>query len=184
MSVQNKISSIYLKSILEKTINLNICEIGNNLNDIITTKLEHAFSGKCISEGFIRPNSIKLLNYSSGKLSNNAVQYIANFECLICLPVEGQTVTCKIKSITKAGIHGIVEDGEYTPLHVFVAKDHHVMVKEFNEIKEDSSIIVKIIGTKYELNDEHIYSIGKICNEEDEKIAMKDKKKKIRVLDE
>jgi DNA-directed RNA polymerase subunit E'/Rpb7 len=66
--------------------------------------------GKCIVEGFIRPDSVRILTYSSGKVSTGMVEFQTTFECMVCYPVDGMLVECICKTITKAGIHAEVID--------------------------------------------------------------------------
>ena len=67
------------------------------------------------------------------------------------------------KTITKAGIHAQVVDSDGTiPVTVFIARDHHNMNRQFNSIKENSNVTVKVTGVRYELNDPYICVLGKL----------------------
>ena len=75
-------------------------------------------------------------------------------------------IECNIKTITKAGIHCEYFDKESksVPLHIFVARDHHFNNEEFNKLKEKDEIRIKVIGTRYELNDPYICVIASLVN--------------------
>jgi DNA-directed RNA polymerase subunit E'/Rpb7 len=170
---------IDIKSVLQKKISLSINEIGGNLKEVLKSKIEYKYTGKCIEEGFVNSESVKIINYSSGKVCDNTIQYIVTFECMLCNPVEGQQLKCKVSAITKAGIRGDIE-----PLVVFVARDHHTMGEQFNSVKEGDTISVKVIGKHYELNDENIYCIASLIYEDDRENENQPKmKKKIRIID-
>ena len=160
---ERKIYGIYLKSVMETKISLKITEIGKNLKQNLEYKIIKNISGKCINEGYIKPKSIKVINYSSGTIVTDFIQYQVIFECMCSLPVEGMEIECTCKTITKAGIHAEVidEDGNI-PLVIFVARDHHHLDNRLNNIKEDSKIKVRVIGIRYELNDPHICVIAKL----------------------
>ena len=49
-------------------------------------------------------------------------------------------------------------------VHVFIAKDHHIKDDHFNSTKEDMPLKAKIIGICFELNDPHIFAIGKLLD--------------------
>lgn len=170
--------AVYLKSILSKKIRLVITEIGENVKDNLKYKITSSIEGKCIAEGFIKPNSVKIVSYSSGNVNADFVEFQTVFECLICCPVEGMEIECVSKTITKAGIHAQVIDSDGSiPVTVFVARDHHNTNKYFNSIKENAQIKVKVIGTRYELNDPYICVIGKLMDT----TAISNQKPKIKI---
>ena len=65
-SKEMKLTSIYSRSMITRTITLLITVIGNNLKQIIEEYLSFHFEGKCVVEGFIKPESTKLITYSNG----------------------------------------------------------------------------------------------------------------------
>jgi len=158
-----KIYGVYMKSILDKKVCLSITEIGKNVIQNLERKIQFEITGKCINEGYIKPGSINIINYSSGIVNSNFVEFKVIFECMACLPVEGMLVECVCKTITKAGIHAQVidEDGNM-PITMFIARDHHHLDNRFNEVKEGDIITSKVIGVRYELHDSYICAIGNL----------------------
>jgi len=156
-------TGIYMKNIITKRVVLPFTAIGNNIKENIETYLNNEIAGKCIDEGYIRPQSINIINYSAGSVSGNNVTFHVMFECLVCRPVEGMRFRAVIKNITKAGIRAEIKEDK-SPVVVFVARDHHFKNKEFSELKEDDVINVRVIGIRYELNDEYISIIGEFVN--------------------
>lgn len=150
---------IYQKNILFKQIAIPFNKIGNNIAELISIKLSTEMEGKCITEGFIKNNSINLLSYSSGEVRGDKVLFTTTFECLVCRPVEGQRFRCIVKNITKAGIRAETDE-QSSPVVVFIARDHHHNNETFSEIKVDDSINMRVIGIRYELNDKYISVIG------------------------
>ena len=77
-------------------------------------------------------------------------------------------IKCTVCNITKAGIRAIYHkenckdkdgDGSHSfdsPITVFVAREHHIKDKSYKEItKEGEDIIIKVIGIRYQLNDDN-----------------------------
>lgn len=160
---KDKIYGVYLKSILERKVSLNITEIGKNIKNNLEKKLEFSMGGKCVNEGYIRPKSIKILNYSSGNVNSDVVEFNVVIDCMVCLPVEGMLVECTCKTITKAGIHAqVIDDEKNIPITIFIARDHHYLDNKFSEIKEGDKVTSRIIGIRFELYDEFICAIGKL----------------------
>jgi DNA-directed RNA polymerase subunit E'/Rpb7 len=157
-----KIYGVYIQSLLPMKVYLHITEIGKNIKQNLEKKIKMKTEGRCIAEGFIRPNSVRIVTYSSGTINTDMVEFETAFECMICLPVEGMLIECITKTITKAGIHAEVRDGETVPLTIFIARDHHNMDDYFVSIKENEKIVVKVIGIRYELNDPYICVIARL----------------------
>ena len=162
-----KNNNLYNTTIITKKINIpmrNITSIINNtqdLNKYMEEVIEKEISDKCIVEGYIKPNSIQVLSYSNGIQENQNIKFQVVFECLVCNPSEGQIINCVAKNITKAGIRAEVED-DYNPLIIFVARDHNYLNKLFSTIKNEQKIYVRVIGSRFELNDSKVSIVGEI----------------------
>ena len=150
-----KKSGLYMKSILTRKIVLPFNNLGSNLQDILSHSLKTSLEGKCIIEGFVRPATTNLLHYTAGRVTENGCSFEVIFEAHICKPVEGMKIKCIVKNVTKAGIRAERETSP-SPIIVFIARDHNYNNKYFSTIKADQKIQVKVIGTRYELNDKYI----------------------------
>ena len=163
----NKIYGVYIRSILSQKVSLLITEIAENVRQILEQKLVHMNEGKCIREGYIKPGSVNIISYSSGLVNSEWIVFETVFECMVCHPVEGMLIECIVKTITKAGIHAEVVENNIVPVVVFVAKDHNNMNKHFNSVVENQKILVKVIGSRFELNDPHISVIAQLLDQSD-----------------
>jgi len=177
---EQKFYGVYNQSVLSKKVFLSMPEIGKNIKKILEEKLSIEYEGICIKEGFIKPGSISAITYSAGNVSGENIEFQVIFDCMICSPVEGMLVECKTKTITKAGIHAVYTDKDgISPLTIFVARDHHNTNAYFNSIKEDTDILVSIIGIRYELGDEYICAMAALKNSQ---INREEKKSKIKIM--
>ena len=156
---KKKPTGLYFKNIITRKVQLPFKYIGGNIEKLITENLKEKMEGKCINEGYIKRNSINVLTYSSGIVSNKFVVFDAVFECLACRPVEGMKIHCTIKNITKAGIRAEIA-GDISPVVIFIARDHQYQSKYFAEKKEGEEIYIKVIGQRFELNDKYISIIA------------------------
>jgi DNA-directed RNA polymerase subunit E'/Rpb7 len=156
-----KVYSVYIQSVLNTRIFLDITEIGKNIKQTLEDKLISKIANRCIPEGYVSPNNIKIIQFSSGTIIRNSISYFVVYECNISHPVEGMLITAKTKTITKAGIHAQVIDNEGNiPITVFVARDHNISNTLFHSVKENDLITVKVIGIRYELNDPYVCVIA------------------------
>lgn len=155
---------VYSKSILTKKVVISITEFGNNVKQILEDKINLLYENRCIAEGFIKPNSINVMTYSAANVQQDKLAFQVVFECMLCNPVEGMIIqNCKVKTITKAGIHAeVITEDEVVPINVFIARDHHNLDRYFNGIKDNAMITVQVIGVRYELNDSYICVIGEL----------------------
>ena len=144
---------------------LTFKEANKNLKNIIERKLKNKLEKKCNSNGYIRTNTLKVVNYSSGVLRGNNIEFTVVIQYKVCYPVEGMVVRSKVKNVTKAGIRAeISEKDEPTPMVIFIARDHHNNNDEFINIKENDYINAKVIGKRFELNDTYISVIAELIS--------------------
>ena len=171
---QKKIFDIFAKSMINKKIYLPITTIGSGLKSTLELKVSNDIEGKCIVEGFVRPNSSKIITYSSGKITNGSfVLFNVVIECDICYPVEGMIIECKAKNITKAGIRAEVNDEDSVPVVIFIARDHHYKDDTFSTISEGDKLNVRVIGQRFELNDKYISVIAELSDTKKPKLVFK-----------
>lgn len=155
--------SIYSQIMITRQIPINIVNIGQNLSQTFLNIISTSIEGKCIEEGYIKSKSTKILTYSSGIINGGQVIFEVVFECLVCCPVEGMHIKCRAKNITKAGIKAQIDDenGDI-PVIIFLARDHHYKMEYFSTIEPDELIKVRVIGQRFELNDEYISIIAEL----------------------
>jgi DNA-directed RNA polymerase subunit E'/Rpb7 len=160
---EQKFIPIYSKSLITRSITLSINKIGKNIKQTIEKEISNQIEGKCIVEGFVRPNSSRIVTYSSGLIVNgNNILFEVVFECDICFPVEGTLISCVAKNITKAGIRAESADEVPSPVVIFIARDHHYNNNYFSSIHESDIINVRVIGQRFELNDKYVSIIAEL----------------------
>ena len=151
----------YSPAILSKRLKIEFSLVGKNIKETLEQIISHKIEGKCIEEGFVRPNSIKILTYSSGIVSGKFILFEVVFECLVCTTVEGMIIRCIAKNISTAGIRAITNE-DISPIVVTVLRDHHYNMPYFSTIKEGDEIIVRVIGQRFELYDKFVSVIGEL----------------------
>ena len=160
---------VFSRSVMEMKVLLHIREIGKTLKQNLQRKIVAKIEGKCVAQGFIRPNSVNILNYSSGNVNGEYVEFVCVYECMVCYPVEGMRIQCKVKNITLAGIHAEVDMDGIVPLTVFVARDHNYNNRLFSAVQAGAFIETKIIGIRFELNDPYICAIATLVDNTSER---------------
>lgn len=165
---ENKQSSddiLYTTNLLEMKVILKINEIGTNITKKnLQSSIENFIGGKCIEEGYVKPGSVEIKSHSTGNLKSEFIEFHVVFECKMYNPAEGSWIhNCKIQSVTKAGIHANIYDKDNDiPATVFVIREHFTNNSYFNEAKENDLIDIKVIGTRFELNDNCVEILGNL----------------------
>lgn len=154
--------SLYIKNIISKKLLVPIKYVGTNIAEILEQILTNNFEGKCCIEGYVKRGSVKIITFSNGTVAGNCVIFTVVFEYLVCNPPQGMRISCAVKNITNAGILAHVDEGEYSPLNIFIARDHHYNISYFSELKEKDIIMVRVIGQRFELNDPFVSVIGEL----------------------
>jgi hypothetical protein len=86
---------------------------------------------------------------------------------MVCNPPQGMRISCAVKNVTNAGILAHTDDSEYSPLNIFIARDHHYNIPYFSELKEGDIIMIRVVGQRFELNDPYVSVIGELELEHD-----------------
>ena len=163
---------LYIAKMLEMRVTLLPMEIGTNVTkDNLRLTLETSIGGKCIEEGYVRPNTIKIQSYSAGVLKKDRIEFYVVFECKTYNPAEGSWIKqCRVSSVTKAGIHAnVIDEEQNTPATVFIIRDHFGDNKYFNTIQEEDEVNIKVIGVRFELNDPFVEILGNLMPKEIQK---------------
>jgi hypothetical protein len=121
---------------------------------------KYKLEGKCRKEGYISIGSMTLASYSCGLLFADSVSFDVCFHADVSNPSVDTETECKIINNTKIGIRGIYQEKD-NPIIFFVSREHNPK-KNFDEYFIGQTIQVKIIGTRFELNDTSISSISEI----------------------
>ena len=154
--------SLYIKNIISKKLSVPIKYVGTNIVEILEQILVNNFEGKCCIEGYVKRGSVKIITFSSGNIAGNCVIFTVVFEYLVCNPPQGMRISCAVSNITNAGILAHIDDGEYSPLNIFIARDHHYNIPYFSELKEKDIIMIRVVGQRFELNDPFVSVIGEL----------------------
>jgi DNA-directed RNA polymerase subunit E'/Rpb7 len=160
-------NNIFSRCLITRNITINISMIGKNLYEILNKNLSNKFEGKCIVEGYIKPGSIKIISYSSGIVKGVNILFEVVFECQSCFPVENMLINCIALNITKAGIRAESSEETPSPIVAFITRDHHYNMPYFSTIKEGDKFVARVIGQRFELNDNYVSIIAELVEPND-----------------
>jgi len=152
---------LYSLALISRKIALPFNVVDAYVKRTLNEKIVQEVEGKCLEEGFVKPNSVRIESYSSGTFDGNKVVFNTVFECLVCNPPEGMQIKVIVRNVSKAGVRAEM-DIDVSPVVVYIMRDHHNMNDKFLNLKPGDSVSISIIGKRYELNDEYVSIIGKL----------------------
>ena len=142
----HKTTEIFTPAILNKYIVIPFYLYDKNVRNTILNKLKTNLEGVCLKDGYVKPDSVEIIEYSPGSIIGEEVKFQVTLQCQVCYPVEGMIIDCSVKNITKAGIRAEISKYEKTPMVIFVARDHHYSNEQFSNIQENDIIQVKLLA--------------------------------------
>ena len=164
-------NNIFNKNILTTKIQLTPHEYNESIDETILEKLKDKVEGKCDSIGYIKPDSIKVVNRGMGEILqgqfNGSCVFYVKYSVDVCSPVEGDIVKCIVININKMGLLCELPDINPSPLNLILAKQHHMKNPNFEKVKINDIIEVEIIGVRIEYNEDRILCIGVLYNKDD-----------------
>ncbi len=155
-------TNIYFRTIIKRKVVVDPKYLNENVDEYIQNYLKNRVEGKCIYEGYIRPESVRLLKRSAGMMLGSRftgdMTYEVAYSADVCNPSEGNIIECKVSKINKTGILG------YTgPLTILAGRELHDDVRDaFNNVKIGDNVKIYVIGKSYSLEDKEIKIIGKL----------------------
>ena len=124
-----KIKQLFYKLYVTKYIHIRPSNINKNLKINLLENLKDKVGNKCIKEGYVLKDSIKIVKYSAGIIHaahfNGDIRYKIIYTAQIYNPVEKTEIICNIVNKNKMGI--LAEAGEISPapISILVSKQHH-----------------------------------------------------------
>jgi DNA-directed RNA polymerase subunit E'/Rpb7 len=158
-------TDLYQEIHVRKTIEITFSYLDKNIDDSILSKLKETYENKCIPEGFVKDNSIELVKRGNGALRNDKMLYLTVdtlFKCMICNPLPNLVLKVNISEIIKPAL--IVD---FSPLSIIIPKQIHKNKSVFNKLVIGDEIEIKILDTKFKINEKYIQCVAVLNNEKD-----------------
>lgn len=171
----NLSDELFNEFILKEKIIIEPKELNSKINETLEKKLKEKIEEKCISEGFVKKNSIQIIKVGLGQLKgsqfNGNIIYELLYKAQVCNPKIGQIIKARVKFIKKIGI--LAHNG---PLSIIIGKEFHRDTSLFDDINQDDILDIQVIASKFSLNDKEIMVIAnlKVEQENEDSIILGD----------
>jgi DNA-directed RNA polymerase subunit E'/Rpb7 len=135
-----------------------------DISDVILRFLRQKVEGKCISEGFIKPDSTEIVSRGLGCLENqnftSAVTYFVKYKAEICNPKEGQVFECVVENNDETNCECFVGDAATSPVEVYLFREHYIGNTEYASLQRGDKILVRVLETQNDFGNEKILVSG------------------------
>ena len=115
-------------------------DLNSTLNKKIIKRIKQDVEGKCIKNGYVRKNSVKLVKRSLGQSLtshfNGNVIFHVEYLVDLCNPLEGAVIECSVINSNKMGVLAEINGVEDSPLNILLAKQHHINNPEFEDLRD------------------------------------------------
>jgi DNA-directed RNA polymerase subunit E'/Rpb7 len=132
-----------------------------SIDDAIKKELQR-IEGTCISSGYVKPGSVKILSRSIG--TTHAINTSGNiYYDVVCSadifnPHVGDVISCSVEKVNKLGV--MAHGADDLPVCVIIARQHHE--DTFRECKPSDVIDCEVIGSRFKIKDREIQVIAKM----------------------
>ena len=155
-------------NILSTTISIPYHLISKkNVDKLILKKLSNTHDGKCCSHGYVKENSVSIIQRSQGIIKNidniSYVMYNVNYKIDTYSPQKDDIINCIVNNTTKMGTiaYSYYDDKKYTlknsPLLIIIP-----LSDESTGLNVDDKIGVIVLTSKIKYNSTQIQVIGKL----------------------
>lgn len=165
----------YVETLIKKNILLENNEVFGKTEEItkrIEEYINNKWGNKCIDEGFLLKDSIKVIGRSKGKIDGNTlgklVSYDVEFKGQLCMPADGDVLKVRISNINNFAL----QCNDY-PLEIYVSTDLHNDKSLFNQFKKNDLIEIIVCNANFKINTDKIIVLAKLKKDTKELINKK-----------
>lgn len=159
---------MYKPVLLEERVCLNPSDTASKdnvgtdgfIDTILIQRLKAKIEGRCISSGFVKPDSLEILHRSmgtaeNGRFTGNWIYYV-KLQCKVFHPETNTPVTCKVIKVNKMGAYVVFDEA----MRVLLPRDLHIGNEIFDALTPDDLVVVNILRSRFQTNDPFISSVG------------------------
>jgi DNA-directed RNA polymerase subunit E'/Rpb7 len=131
-----------------------------SIDDILEKKFATKIENKCSQNGFVLPNTIKILSRSmgyveKGRFTGNIIFHI-QAEAGVLNPPDGTQLEGDVMRKNKMGMYVNYKDA----IRVILPRDLHIGNDRFEAIQVGDRVRVEIKKSRFQVNDAYILSVG------------------------
>lgn len=144
---------------LVRNVHIEARDLQRNIQASLLAQLRLKYEGICIAEGYIKEESIQIIDNSLGRtnLIKGGLDYTVRFHADVCLPHPGQKIRAPVVLRSKIGVHA-----EMKPLKILLPRDLHIGNEEFEQVEDTQEVELEVVGSRFQQGDTNIVVLGKL----------------------
>ena len=144
---------------LVRNVHIDSRFLQRNIQASLVAQLRMKYEGICLSEGYVQPKSITVIEHSLGRVNyiKGGLEYTVKFQADLCMPHPGQVFRMPVVLKSKLGLHA-----ESTPIKALLPRDLHIGITDFEEVNEKEEIEYEVVGARFQQGDESSVVLGKL----------------------
>jgi DNA-directed RNA polymerase subunit E'/Rpb7 len=156
---------MYKNVFLEERVSLTPDDISKkeNTTDIVSllaSRLKGRIEGKCIAAGYVKQDSLEILNRSmgtaeNGRFTGNYIFYV-KLRCKVFHPETTVPVECRVIKVNKMGAYVVFDEA----MRVLLPRDLHIGNTVFDSLNPDDTVTIQVLRSRFQTNDPFISSVG------------------------
>lgn len=156
---------MYKTVFLEEKVPLTPSDISKkenveNLESLLLERLKAKIEARCISSGYVKPDSLEILHRSMGTAENGRFTgnyiFFVKLKCKVFHPETTTPIDCRVLKVNKMGAYAVFDEA----MRILLPRDLHVGNVEFDKLNPDDIVTVQVLRSRFQTNDPFISSVG------------------------
>lgn len=181
-------NNIFYRVMLNDRVKIEPKYLSKTYRKYVSDRLKTSMEGVCSKHGFIKQGSIDIYKIAPGNIElvglNGSVVFDVYYHAEVCNPLIGSVVKATVVNMNKFGI--LAETGGI--LEIIIARNSvsisHESSAMLDSIQKGQTIMVEIVGKKFELGDKKISIVGRLVSASNEVKQVASKKQSIAVAED
>lgn len=131
-----------------------------SLEPLLLERLKSKIEGRCISSGYVKPDSLEILHRSMGSAENGRFTgnyiFFLKMRCKVFHPEANTAIDCRVLKVNKMGAYAVFDEA----MRILLPRDLHIGSEEFDKLVPDDVVTVNVLRSRFQTNDPFISSVG------------------------
>jgi len=156
---------MYKPVILEERVALMPTDLSDmdeipKIRALLLQRIKVKIEGRCISAGYVKPDSLEILALSlgsaeNGRFTGNYIYYL-KLRCKVFHPETNTPVECRVLKVNKMGAYVVLDEA----MRVLLPRDLHLGNTAFDALSPEDTVVVQVLRSRFQTNDPFISSVG------------------------
>ena len=145
-------------------------EMTPHIDETLRKKIANNIEGKCIKDGYVRPNSVKIHTYSTPEVGDaDTVSFNVIINCETTMFTKDCVIQARVKKVLLPGIMAESHEYDPSPFLLYILKEHQDLTdpnsnNPLDKLKEGDIITAQVTYQTLVLNNAQLQLTGKLIS--------------------